>query len=78
MPLIDTQTGAIEVGHTRPAFKPHIIIEACSLPVRGIVLGLYSVALVVGQASVLMRNRASQSAVPALSLPIPANWGHMD
>jgi hypothetical protein len=54
VPLIDTQTGAIEVGHTRPAFKPHIIIEACSLPVRGIVLGLYSVALVVGQAPVLM------------------------
>ena len=38
-------------------------------------LALYSVALVVGQAPVLMRNRASQSAVPALCLP--ANWGHM-
>jgi len=31
---------------------------------------------VVGQAPVLMRNRASQSAEPALCLP--ANWGHMD
>ena len=60
-----------------PAFKPHIIIliEAFALPVWGIVLALYSVALVVGQASVLMRNRASQSAVPALCLP--AIWGHI-
>ena len=34
MPLIDTQTGAIEVGHTvRPAFKPHII-EAFIASVR--------------------------------------------
>jgi len=41
------------------------------------VLALYSVALVVGQAPVLMRNKAnSQSAVPALCSP--ANWGLMD
>jgi len=78
VPLIDTQTGAIEVGHTVRRRSSRIILLNRSLPVWGIVLALYLlvIALVVGQAPVLMRNRASQSAEPALCLP--ANWGHMD
>ena len=70
MPLIDTQTGAIEVGHiVRRRLSRILLNKRSSLPLRGIVLALYSVALVVGQARVLMRNRASQLAVPALCLP---------
>ena len=38
-------------------------------------LALYSVALVVGQAPVLMRNRASQSAVPALYFLLTSQLG---
>jgi len=80
VPLIDTQTEAIEVGHTVRRRVSRILLKR-SLPVWGIVLALYSVALVlvVGHASVLMRiNRANNSQSAVLALCLPANWSHMD
>ena len=62
MPLIETQTvacGAIEVGHTVRRRSSRLLLKR-SLPVCGIVLALYLVALVVRQAPVLVRRCATE------------------
>ena len=72
LPLTETQTGAIEVGHIVRRRSSRIfilIIEAFIAAGVRHRASTVSVALVVvvgqAEAPVLMRNRASQSAVPA-------------
>ena len=82
MPLIETQTvacGAIEVGHTVRRRSSRLLLKR-SLPVCGIVLALYLVALVVRQAPVLVRRCATElvSHQSGVSRACSANWGHMD
>ena len=69
MPLIELKLWAIEVEHTIRRRSSRLLLKR-SLPVCGIVLALYLVALVVRQAPVLVRRCATElvsqeSAVPA-------------